>query len=228
MANPIAEQLISDLTFQKVSQGSMFTAFDISLFAKQEKGMTERHNAVKHVVHDLYVNGQMPGYERTLIDIPGVSRQAFLYHPIGADISRYDPKDRSKFPNVGGSAAATSNGISVVNPNPIPAPTVTSTTGTQLGQRVDRRGRLCIPNILTRKLGWNGMRAIVVYADNGGVVLTENFRSYACLTSYYPDKDDNIRISARTLRKCGIACNNPQTDRYSIQINGSDIEIHRA
>ena len=222
MSNPIAEQLIEDLTYQKVSQGDMFTAFDITLFAKKEKGLTERHRNVKHVVHDLFVAGQLSGYDRTLIDIPGAPDKAYLYHPVGADITQYSAKDRAKFPDAGGSATATSNGITVLSTtSPAPA---TSTPSN--GHTVDRRGRLCIPNALTRSLHWNRNSIISATPSNGGLVLNPSI-SPSVIAEYWLDKDDNIRISARTLRKAGLAPRS-LSDSYDISISGSDIVIKRA
>jgi hypothetical protein len=215
MSNPIAEQLIEDLTYQKISQNDMFTAFDISVFAKKEKGMTERHRNVKHVVHDLFVSGRMSGYDRTLIDIPGATEKAFLYHPIGADISQYNAKDRSKFPNAGGSATATANGITVTSSTPAPTPSK------KKGYGVDRRGRLCVRNSFIKAVGWSQSDAVYVRAENGGLVLS---LTYSPTAMYDVDKDFNIRISPRTLRKCGIPTSSPN-DIYDIQIQGSDIFV---
>lgn len=223
MANPIAEQIIEDLTLEKVNAGKMFTAFDITLFAKKEKGMTERHNNIKHVVHDLFVSGQMPGYARTLINISGAPTQAFLYHPQGADVSQYNPKDRSTFPNASGSANATANGMTATSTT---TPATTPTTSSKKGQTVDRRGRLCVSNKLIRQLAWKG--SVFVKVVPGGINLSNAPGGH--LTSYWLDKDDNVRISARTLRKCGLATSNPAIDRYNVvlNVNKDGIEITRA
>lgn len=216
MSNVIAEQIVEDLTLEKVALGHMFTAFDISMFAKKEKGMTERHRNVKHVVHELFVGGQMAGYDRTLIDIPGAPEKAFLYHPAGEDISKYNPKDRSTFP--------TPCGITVTPSTPtLPAAT---TSAPKPGFKVDRRGRLCVRNSLTKKLGWDYNTLIFATAEQGGLLLSSKATvGIVPLTNYWLDKDDNIRISAKTLRKAGIPTLDSKEDRYDIQISGQDVLV---
>jgi len=224
MANPIAEQMIEDLTFEKISQGAMFTAFDITLFAKQEKGMTERHRNIKHVVHDMFVSGQMTGYDRSLINIPGATDRAFLYHPDGADISQYNAKDRSKFPDGGGSNNATANGMTVVTGS-----TSTPAATPANGQAVDRRGRLCISNKLTRSLGWHSTDLVWInFHHSGGLEISKVQGS--CIGSYMIDKDDNIRVSARMLRKAGIPTSDAKMDRYTVEANATNdgIVVSRA
>ena len=72
----------------KVTQGQMFTAFDVTKELRSN-GNQVRHNNIKHIVHALYNQGDMQGYNRSLIDVSGTSIRPFLYHPTSADTSTY-------------------------------------------------------------------------------------------------------------------------------------------
>lgn len=91
--------MIKDVVMLKVENEESFTAFDITMYAKKYEGLKERHSEVKHIVHEMFDEGIMDEnsdiiYERTLIDIPGVSEQAYLYHPRDEDVENYVPMIR--------------------------------------------------------------------------------------------------------------------------------------
>jgi hypothetical protein len=79
---------ISLIVNDKVDQGQMFTAFDITKEIRAN-GTQARHKDIKEIVHELYINGDMGGYIRSLINIANVTIQPFIYHPNGSDISTY-------------------------------------------------------------------------------------------------------------------------------------------
>ncbi|MDX1933270.1 MAG: hypothetical protein SFU56_11740 [Capsulimonadales bacterium] len=64
---------------RRIDAGESFTAFDISR-AVQAAGVRERHRNLKVIVHDMFERGDMPGYTRTQITLPG-GEQPLLYHP---------------------------------------------------------------------------------------------------------------------------------------------------
>ncbi len=64
---------------RRVALGETFTALDISR-AVQASGFRERHRNMKHVVHGMWIRGEMgASYERTLLTFAGRA-QAYLYH----------------------------------------------------------------------------------------------------------------------------------------------------
>ncbi|GAB4456393.1 MAG: hypothetical protein OHK0029_14210 [Armatimonadaceae bacterium] len=64
---------------RRVGNGDSFTALEISR-AVQAQGIRERHRELKLVVHELFEDGEMPGYDRHTIQLPSGERP-FLYHP---------------------------------------------------------------------------------------------------------------------------------------------------
>ena len=83
------EEVIRDSTKSAVLGGQMFTAYDITSEAKESGQVQARHNVLKHIIHDMYCNGEMDGYEQTLVPIRGTSRTAYLYHPSGTSPDDY-------------------------------------------------------------------------------------------------------------------------------------------
>ena len=79
---------VKDVVKGKVDKGEMFTAFDITKELKAS-GRRVYHSNVKPIVHALFNNGDMQGYNRSLISVSGAPVQPFLYHPCGADTSTY-------------------------------------------------------------------------------------------------------------------------------------------
>ena len=96
MASPEATMLIETVVGEFVAAGKSFTALDISR-AVQERltrdGLPfERHLALKDAVHDEVgkaVGVAGSGWDRTLVQIPGVSPDPNLYHLAGVDPQDY-------------------------------------------------------------------------------------------------------------------------------------------
>lgn len=81
----VLESVVNDF----VDHFVMFTAFDVTK-AAVSKGVVAKHYELKNDIHKLASN---TNYTRTAIDING--NEAFLYHPVGADISVYVKKVNS-------------------------------------------------------------------------------------------------------------------------------------
>ena len=71
------EQIVRDVVNEFVSKQWSFTAFNITTEAKN-RGANDRHNNLKGVVHDMFLNGEMDGYDRTTKDV-GLAVRPFLY-----------------------------------------------------------------------------------------------------------------------------------------------------
>jgi hypothetical protein len=77
---------VKDVITSKVTQNQMFTAFDITKDLRTN-GTQVHHRNIKRIVHALYNQGEMQGYDRCLVTIG--SARPFLYHPISADPATY-------------------------------------------------------------------------------------------------------------------------------------------
>jgi|GEM_PF-4514232 hypothetical protein len=73
--------------FRRVFNGDSFTALEISR-AVQARGIRERHRDLKVVVHALFENGDMIGYDRTPINLP-TGERPYFYHPAQQKQSRF-------------------------------------------------------------------------------------------------------------------------------------------
>lgn len=82
--NATVRQAVTD----KVNANEMFTAFDITKAIRQT-GARAYHSQVKGIVHGMFQNGEMTGYDRTTIDLPNNPGRPFLYFPPTADPSTY-------------------------------------------------------------------------------------------------------------------------------------------
>ena len=88
--NPL-EKIIRNIIDNKVQNGEMFTAYDITLIARAS-GEYARHPQVKSIVHDLMRNGDLGLTYTSVLRAFGVSAfPAVVYFPLGADVSNYDP-----------------------------------------------------------------------------------------------------------------------------------------
>lgn len=80
---------VQQAVMDKVNANEMFTAFDITKQLRQT-GARTYHSQVKGIVHGMFVNGEMTGYSRDVIDLPnGQGGRPFLYFPPTADPSTY-------------------------------------------------------------------------------------------------------------------------------------------
>ena len=78
----VADTIVKILD-EKVQNGEVFTAFDITSAVRNEiKNDTITHKDVRNIVHNEFITQQMQGYDRELctLDISG-SPQAFVYFP---------------------------------------------------------------------------------------------------------------------------------------------------
>lgn len=89
MISQDSKDKVRDLVVKMVSSNQVFSAYEVTLKARKELGVNERHYDMKEVVHSEFRNGNMGAYLRTPHDFNG--NEAYVYHP--ADI---DPHTRQK------------------------------------------------------------------------------------------------------------------------------------
>ncbi|MDX1947707.1 MAG: reverse transcriptase domain-containing protein [Pirellulaceae bacterium] len=88
MADPAAIQIIDQVVAERVAAGAMFTAYDVTVEARN-RGARVKHDEARDRVHELFQRGTMgAAYARTAIDV-GAPTRPFLYHPFSADPRGY-------------------------------------------------------------------------------------------------------------------------------------------
>lgn len=98
MADAATQRLIDQIVQERVQAGALFTAYDVTLEARQ-RGGNVRHNDVRDLVHEYFEQGRMgAGYNRSLIDV-GAPTKPWLYHRFTEHPSAY------KSPSAGAPAA---------------------------------------------------------------------------------------------------------------------------
>src|SRR2546423_13316267 len=88
MADAATQRLIDQVVQEWVQAGRLFTAYDVTLEARN-RGGNVRHNDARDLVHEFYEQGRMgAGYTRSLIDV-GAPTKPFLYHRFADDPKTY-------------------------------------------------------------------------------------------------------------------------------------------
>lgn len=80
------EQAIVDVISEFIKGGFMFTAYDVTKEVRNRGNTTIVHGQAKSIVHNYDYPSE---YTRTVVPVPGVPVNPFLYHPKGADVSTY-------------------------------------------------------------------------------------------------------------------------------------------
>ena len=88
--SPVADlnATVRNAVTEKVNANEMFTAFDITKAVRQSGGRAY-HSQVKGIVHGMFQNGEMTGYDRMVVDLPNSPGRPYLYYPPTADPSTY-------------------------------------------------------------------------------------------------------------------------------------------
>lgn len=86
-----AEQKVNAELSENIRMNRIFTAFDITKRIRTE-GVKCKHEDVKQLVHNAFLNGEMDNYGRSLIDV-GTAIQPWLYCPVTRSASEYNHGD---------------------------------------------------------------------------------------------------------------------------------------
>ena len=214
MCDSATRQLIEDEVKNKVSNGEMFTAYDVTCSIRKN-GTNETHNEIKEVVHDLFNQGDMVNYDRTRFTIPGKGSWAWLYFPIGTDYNDY----ARRFTSTSSSSTTTVSSVSstpgftaaVSGVSPVIAP--------------DSEGRVNIPKQLLRDLGLYSQRSYcIVNGKNKVIVTTAKFARGVdpkdVLERWVPF-NGAIRISKKVLSECGVSIK----DSYVVEKSFDEVTV---
>lgn len=219
------ENTIREVVKEWVAVGRMFTAFEVSLAAK-ERGVEERHRNMRNRVHEIiYDEGVNNNYTRMLMDV-GAPEQAWLYYPVGGDPYSYQPLDRNAHDT---RASGTPAILPPVQAIPLIAGQSQPAVIPQGAYGVDRRGRLCIPVKMLHEIEVQPKDRVNVVSDEDDHVVTirkrvelttplndDPFEESDETTVYTAENDGNVRVTQRTLGKAGIA----GKQCYKIESNG--------
>jgi hypothetical protein len=83
MLNDNAKDVVRGLIQEAIVNEEAFSAYEITVLARQKLGSHEKHYELKEIVHNEFKNGNMGEYLRTLHDFNGV--EAWVYHPQDVD-----------------------------------------------------------------------------------------------------------------------------------------------
>ena len=214
------ENKIEEVIDQKMNNNEMFTAYDVSLDIQKNHGIKERHNNMKHYIHDVmneHLDNYMP-YKKSVVTINGKG-SAFLYCHMNSDPNTYTPVVVAVPQPTGAIASAPAQtSTAVVSSNHAKK---TSTVKT------NSRDRLIIPKSSLESIGLVPKGIAVVYADpNLDAIIISSKKvtpdsSWTLLNKYIVDKSGNIMISENVMKKADITSG----DSYYVDSNGDCITL---
>ena len=80
--------LISEVLSEKIANGDIFTAYDVTVAVRDKTNDTVPHNDVRNVLNQDFVTGQMDNYNRELCTLNTHGNpQALVYYPDGSSPS---------------------------------------------------------------------------------------------------------------------------------------------
>lgn len=205
--DPVIRQLVEDAIDEKINSGDMFTAFNITRAVRSD-GTRARHEDVKSVVHQIFNSGKMGNYTRSQINVAGANIQPFLYHPVGADITEYDPgADRPQKP------------AHAPAPTSTPSDPADDDSDDGILRRTGREGYLYIPGVMVRDIGLNKSEKAHVYRSGSQVLISksDDVSKGTLLGIYSVDVKGNVRLHANQLPSGG--------PNYRVKVSNGDVVV---
>jgi len=214
MCDSTTISLIDEVVSQKVSDGEMFTAYDVTLAVQEllkKSGLFDhtqhRHKYIKNDVHRSAETAVLSGqYSRNLQNV-GAPTPANVYFPIGKDPSNYVPLTRTDAPQ------SQKQDSSVAGPHTITIPALMAPEvdddgdGSFVDRKPDARGTICVPAFLLRAVGFKPQDVAYTLAgtDSTGAYLSvSNNKANGHMVSYTVDHACNVRITKATLDYAGL------------------------
>lgn len=205
---------IETIVQEWIAQGRAFTAYEVSREA-QSRGIRERHANLRNHVHGCSVLQDAVNfgdYQRDNVPV-GSGLNAILFHPDNYDISQYQPLDR----NDGTTATATAPAVTTT---PTTAPTVSVFDVDEF--ELDFRNRLLVRKGFVTGIGANPGDLVGVFVENNMAVIRKHDPLGGSLPTAQMrvERDGEVRVSKSSLEAAGLT-----GDKFSIEVNGSQIEI---
>jgi bifunctional DNA-binding transcriptional regulator/antitoxin component of YhaV-PrlF toxin-antitoxin module len=213
---------IKEVIEENIEAGIMFTAFDVAQkvwkYQKEDGETTQRYRDIKSDIHASalkhFDNGSSgansfgPGanqsdfdgdslfvvrfyLDRKLIDVMGNGVKAFVYYTEGQNPSDYVSSQKPAS-NADSGQSTTSTQTTSVNPS------VSTTAGFK--RNVDKRGTLTVPAKLLRDAGFKPFQAAYINVSTVNIMTVDKTDKLGS-TKYKVDRDNNIRITRKTLVK---------------------------
>jgi hypothetical protein len=213
--NTDIEAKIEEVIDQKIQNKEMFTAYDVSYDLQNNHQIKERHNNMKHYIHDVmseHISNYYP-YKKSIVPIGGKG-SAFLYHPDSADINTYAPINDSNPP----SQIAVTGGQATL---------VKDSSGSAFALVANSRNRVIIPKGSLSSIGLMAKGVAVVYSDADEekvIITTKHFpkkSNWKILNKYIVDKSGNIMISENVIKKCGV----DSDGEFLMEVKSDSIEL---
>ena len=214
----MCDQQVRDAAVAKVSlfvsEGRLFTAWDVTRALREDQVNNSYHNDVNGVVKGMFGNGEMPGYDRQLQDVKG--NQALVYHPSTIDPAAYDPDNpvfAKDLPLIGNTAPDTDDDGS----SQAPAATTDDADDTD-GSSTER---LCVPTKYLKALGYSSGGVIQAELTQGKITLGQFVGGVqGTYRTYTVQLNGDLRIRKGTLLLAGIV-----GPKYTVQVVGDKIEV---
>lgn len=200
MCSIATRQLIENSIQGFIGKRNPFTAFDVTKDIRSKGGSHERHNELKKEVHQIFDDGQMQDYNRSLVRLPSAPGPAFLYHPPEVDPNSYVAGTATPQTVVQAQPSATS-GCSGAQANQVVTTVDDDDDDGALSQQ--GKGFIRIPVSLVRAIGLKGGdQANIRVAGNSQVEVSKPIGIVGKLQMV--DPRGNVRIYGSTLRDAGI------------------------
>ena len=208
---------IKEVIEENIEAGIMFTAFDVAQkvwkYQKEDGEATQRYRDIKSDIHaealSHFDNGSSgansfgPGssqndfdgdyLDRKLIDVMDNGVKAFVYYTEGQDPNDYVSSQKP---------ASNANSVQPTTSTQTTPVIPTASTTDSFKRNVDKRGTLTVPARLLRDAGFKPFQTAYVNVNTFNVMTvdkTDNAGGFA--TRYKVDRDNNIRITRKTLVK---------------------------
>lgn len=209
MCNQSNFEAIGDIINDFVAEDRCFTAFDVTEEGKERETTDETYRHLKGAVHARHAELLKQSYTRTLIPTP--SGNAWLYHPVGADIQpeidRINADDDSNdndllpSPNQIASAAPAAMGTSQVTPQTQTAVVDEETSRSKAVTDVENRLHISSAEVKTANFTPKQVVA-VVKTFQGLKIVVDPEPQVTPLKLYNVNADGRLRISKNVLEQC--------------------------
>ncbi len=219
---------------QFVSEGRMFTGYDVTLETRERDGIKLRHSEVRGDIHDLPAlkdEFEFGDYERHEINMPG-GGWAWVYHKKGDDPNQYTPRGNGQKPfatAVPGLAAPVNTPVAAVAAAAtLNAPSSDGTVSDSGGKQddgsyaTDYRDRLMVPKTFLEAASLRPGDECYVHHDIAAsklVLATSQQSALSLLGTYRVERNGDLRLSGKTLRNLGVA------DKFQIENDNGKVAI---
>jgi len=192
MLSQETQNAVKEIVGKMTEADEMFSAFDVTHIVRNTVDGEAPHYEIKAIVHSMFGNNEIPSdYVRSHTSFDSNDKQvtSWVYHPQWKSLDNYDPK---RFQEVDG------------DPFPVDKSSVAKNkTSPSIVTVPDKRGRVCVPAPMIRKLGLYPGKSVFVAVSNDKLYVIEDAPKFASFLTqsflevrrYVIDKSRNVRMS---------------------------------